>query len=125
MKNSYDDIRDKLGEPEWFDVHGVPRYCAFSPKQCGVYAKWAALIEIACQNCAEHFMVSVEYKLYTRDIQYPTPSETMSFHYGDPPIHGCVGDTMNCETIRIWQFWHRHSEWARLPEYEFAYDVRK
>lgn len=27
------------------------------------------------------------------------------FHYGDPPAHDCVGDTMNSEPVRILEFW--------------------
>lgn len=40
-------------------------------------------------------------------------------HYGDPPIHHCVGDTENCDDLQIVEFWEKVDfEWVRLPEYE-------
>jgi hypothetical protein len=43
-------------------------------------------------------------------------------HYGDPPNHGCVGDTMNCEDISIKEFWEKprnsKREWTRRRKYE-------
>ncbi len=50
MKNGYEDIREKLGEPRWFDDHGVPRYCEFAPRRCSVYCRFVALVEIVCQE---------------------------------------------------------------------------
>ena len=34
MRCRYLDIRDRLGEPRWFDEAGVPRYCEFHPDEC-------------------------------------------------------------------------------------------
>ena len=64
-------------------------------------------------------------------------------HYGDPPRHdreklfrmienirgvsadkqgqGCVGETMNCEDVKILEFWHKSIEtyeWERIGELE-------
>jgi len=35
---SYDDIRSRIKDAiRWWDDNGVPRYCDFSPEECGVY----------------------------------------------------------------------------------------
>ena len=61
-----------------------------------------------------------------------TPQEIVEgWRYGDPPSHGCVGDTMGCVEIGCVQFWDIHfgqvvengcitvwGEPARLPEIE-------
>lgn len=45
-------------------------------------------------------------------------------HYGDPPSHGCVGDTENCYDLRVVEFWEKSYDrpvdikWARHPEFE-------
>lgn len=139
MKPDYIDIREKLGEPRWYDEHGVPRYCEFSPDKCGIYIDYVALVRIACQDCGKEFLVASE--LNVMDVQMlkyrkddwepalPNPEECSigSFHYGDPPSHTsghwnrCVGDTMNSIPLEVIEFWDRranHSEWQRRPECE-------
>jgi len=115
MKIGYRDIKDKLGEPKWYDEHGVPRYCKFAPGECGVYIDQAVLLEISCQNCCEFFEVAV-----TRDTR-GGENEPLYFNYGDPPNHGCVGDTMSSETHRVLQFWASgRNDWKRSRRKEWG-----
>jgi hypothetical protein len=139
MHTSYDDIIDKLGEPLWWyrSDAAVPRYAPFHPELCGVYDKCVALTEIVCQTCNKHFMVSVA--LRTHDSSFRKVKEIMpttfyggSFDtWGDPPIHGCSGDTMWSGLNGIVEFWIKETsqypyiqEWIRHPEYEFDYSTR-
>ena len=59
MHTDYSDITSKIGEPLWYDEHGTPRYCAFSPNACGVYVDRVALLEISCQECERLFHVAL------------------------------------------------------------------
>lgn len=134
MLPNYSDITSRLGEPLWWDEHGVPRYEPFHPQWCDVYANYAALILIACQNCGREFIVGVsvsetKHAIFHRaSIELPTPNSLGSFYYGDPPRHAeegvCLaGDTMTSVPKRVLEFWHRPldriGDWHRLPEYEF------
>lgn len=137
MLRDYKDIIDRLGPPQWWDDNGCPRYCDFAPYTCGVYDEIVALIEIACQACGERFRVVVSYdrmsmwrreenaETHRREI-FPTAESINAFHFGDPPPHGCVGDTMNCDTYRVLEFWRRKElpewGWERAPEYEVTYE---
>jgi hypothetical protein len=124
LKASYSDIREKLGEPEWFDPNGVPRYCPFHPDALGPYEKFVAFVLIACQSCGQRFHVAVSQRLWDGPFVFPTPEGIGAFHYGDPPIHGCTGDTMNCDTVRVVEFWRRDASrfaWARDDVYEISY----
>ena len=133
MHRSYNDIREKLGEPKWFDGNAAPRYCEFHPDRCGVYDDYVALVEIACQECGARFLVAVENYKYniwtTRKITLPTAEGVGWFHYGDPPRHSdscAAGDTMNVETLRIVEFWERldsRKGWQRNAAYEFDYEA--
>ena len=43
--------------------------------------------------------------------------------YGDPPVHGCVGDTMNAIPVRVLEFWvHDGLDKRRVTEFEVALD---
>jgi hypothetical protein len=135
MLPGYKDIRARIPEtPRWFDRHGVPRYDDFTPRSCGVYAHAVALVEVACQACGQRFLVAVDYdRLELHDMMrvgepldglYPTVGNIRAFHYGDPPSHGCVGDTMNVVSVRVVQFWVSPSyvdddtEWRRVAAHE-------
>lgn len=138
MLRSYSDILDRLGDPLWFDDNGVPRYEPFKPDLCGVYDKYVCFMEIACQLCGERFMVAQTWdhgdaiRWADRENPHGEPSfpsvekGSASFHYGDPPIHGCTGDTMNVECVRVMEFWRkdysRSWDWERLPEYELTFN---
>jgi len=136
MHSDYTDIKSRISEePTWYDCHGVPRYGKFDPMNCpDIYATDIVLLEIACQDCRTRFLVEMHWSimhqvfdkhsesftnvmriwLKNKDKEYGTP-----FHYGDPPLHGCVGDTMNCFDLRIVEFWHKERfEWKRITEYE-------
>lgn len=105
----------------------MPRYSQFRPQECGVYDLVVALVEVGCQACKEHFRVAVTFDRSSRQqlgdgYVLPTAGDIGSFHYGDPPAHGdpgCVGATMNVESVRVLEFWDRHDgEWVRRPEHE-------
>lgn len=129
MLSDYADIKALTDqEPTWYDDNGVPRYCAFSPDSLGVYIKYACYVEIACQSCAKRFMVGVGANAHSwfpgdEEPHFNTlESLTTRFHYGDPPRHDCVGDTMNCVDIKIVEAWQKGAGfdwyWKRISEYE-------
>lgn len=129
MHRHYKDILDKIEEaPQWFDENGVPRYCAFAPQQIAdIYADEVALLLIACQNCGQRFEVVVSSGAMDNMMKRTRVSywiEDGTIHYGDPPNIQCcpAGPTMNCEDIRVLQFWRRGrlSEWERDSAYEIA-----
>lgn len=142
MYRLYEDLRDKLGEPTWHDEQGVPRYCDFHPSRGGIYDRWCALLEIACQACGQTFLVSDSYSMtdMIRAGWKPgDPSEPVlptdgngggSFGFGDAPWHGeeqCSGTTMTTDTLRVVEFWTKDGgdcgmDWRRRPEFEFAYE---
>jgi len=140
MNASYEDIRKKIKEePLWFDTNGVPRYDKFHPSLSpNIYADEVILLEIACQRCGVRFEVEMNGENFKRLLMgEPVPSftekvrkfreekaEFSHIHYGDPPFHGCVGDTMNCIDLRVLQFWKRSRSnrsffrWMRIKNYE-------
>jgi len=137
MLPDYRDIRSRIKEePIWYDDNGVPRYDKFSPDLVSsIYAQEALLVKIKCQDCHSVFFVGVCYsdmeKIFNRHAasyeehikDYLNAKDKnkryFPFHYGDPPAHGCVGDTMNCEDIQIIEFWKKEKfVWKRKPEYE-------
>jgi len=120
----YKDITNRLGEPMWWDEAGVPRYFPFHPSYVNnIYATQVALLEIACQSCGTRFHVAMS----TGPLDaYPLeePVRRGFIHYGDPPNYGCCvsGPSMNCEDLRVLQFWTREFPvtWERHPELEIA-----
>ena len=141
MLPDYKDITDRITEtPQWYDEHGVPRYEPFHPDMLGIYDSEAALISIECQNCGEPFLVGIGFnkmEIFSREGHYarPTAKDIMSYHYGDPPRHNCIGDTMNVISRKVVEFWVKHEEgvdletnvvkdfsayfdWKRKPEHE-------
>jgi hypothetical protein len=126
MWPTYDDIIERAGSPDWYWKHGMPRYGPFTPRSCGIYDRRIAYLEIACQDCGQRFNVAIS----TSPLQpegtrhLPTADSIRGFHYGDPPRHGCIGDTMNVDTLRVIEFWQREAvahDWTRRPEFEFRY----
>jgi hypothetical protein len=142
MLPSYDDIKSRIPEqPKWYDENGVPRYNDFHPNDVpNIYAEEALLLEISCQDCGERFLVAFQtagmmdrlfnpkakslserIDAYLKKDKATKEAEWFPFHYGDPPIHGCVGDTMNCNDHRIVEFWQKKDfEWVRNAKYEIA-----
>jgi hypothetical protein len=94
-----------------------------------IYARQVVLLEIECQYCEERFLVEMNwsgfgyresFKAYfekrKKGITVHTP-----IHYGDPPRHGCVGDTMNSTPLIVQQFWSKLSfDWERVKDYEWT-----
>jgi hypothetical protein len=138
MNAYYEDIRTRIKEePKWFDCHGVPRYEVFTPEQSpNIYAEEVVLIEISCQDCRSKFLVEMNWwsmikRIFNRHsesfstvmrqyLALPDKDKHYSpVHYGDPPAHGCVGDTMNCYDLKIVEFWKKDNfTFKRVPEYE-------
>lgn len=121
MKQNYDDIRSKIAEPpRWYDEVGCPRYCDFSPKRVNnIYAEKAALLEIACQNCDQRFIVAVSQDSYSLIMRPQMLSQGEEITYGDPPNIGCcpAGPTMSSDIIRVIELWGRLNktlDWERV-----------
>jgi hypothetical protein len=117
MHNNYEDIlalTDK--QPQWYDVNGVPRFAPFHPRLApNIYARHCFLLLIACQKCGRKFEVQMHVFLFERTLKHPK-----HLHYGDPPCHGCVGDTMNCDDLAVLEAWYRDplEPWERQPQFE-------
>jgi hypothetical protein len=129
MHHTFDDIRSRIAEPPaWFDSNGTPRYGEFTPGACpNIYADEVALVEIGCQACAEKFLVETHHSImdFGTGWQLAARIRDECVHYGDPPAHGCVGDTMNCLDLRVVQYWHHQDgsvmlDWERVAELEIA-----
>lgn len=132
MKPSYDDILDLIEkDPKWHDQFGVPRFCDFHPeKSSNIYAKEVILLLIRCQNCSKTFFVEMNasHEIHEKNtLEYRAKNWTaykfIPIHYGDPPRHDCVGDTMNSEPIEIKEFWKREKiDWIRQPHLEINFE---
>ena len=115
MKANYLDILTRIAEePSWYDQNGTPRYGEFHPSDCpNIYSYQVVLLRIACQACGAQFHVEM-HSDWWRPIRQPR-----ELHYGDPPIHDCVGDTMNCEDLEVLQVWKKDlSDWTRAHDLE-------
>ena len=119
MHSNYGDIRTRITEqPTWYDQSGCPRYGPFDPEMCpNIYAREVVLLEIACQYCKREFLVEMH------DSGYTLLGNPTKLHYGDPPAHGCTGDTMNCDDLQVVEVWCKSPfphllEWERHPELE-------
>ena len=121
MKENYEDIKSRITElPAWYDENGTPRYGEFSVDRCpNIYSNYVGLFLISCQRCDQRFTVEMSAGYFdSRSDIMPA-----KWHYGDPPIHGCVGDTMNCNDLRVIQFWIRtNGTWEHRPEFEGEID---
>jgi hypothetical protein len=139
MHSYYEDIRSRIKEePTWYDCNGVPRYGEFKPHDSpNIYANEVLLVQISCQDCRAKFLVEFNWD-YTQGLFTGRHHESFTtvvnlwlkdaekakhyppLHYGDPPAHGCVGDTMNCYDLKIVQFWRKGEkfDFVRVPELE-------
>lgn len=119
MKESYVDITSRIAEePTWWDENGTPRYGDFTPDRCpNIYSNTVALLRITCQDCGQEFRVEMHEALWSE-------FNPLKLHYGDPPIHGCVGDTMNSVPREVLECWHRtiFVGWKRQKKYEGKID---
>ena len=108
-------------DPVWWDSNGVPRFAEFTPYLCpNIYADWVVLLLIGCQYCGERFFVEMHGMEYHNSLGNPR-----DLHYGDPPRHDCVGDTMNCDDIEVREVWIRSDAmigWKRHDEMEGMID---
>ena len=137
MNEAYEDIRDLIGqEPQWWDEHAVPRFCAFDPSRCAdIYADEAALVEIRCQGCERSFHVaftnSPVRKVECNGIDGPSLADEIrrkTLHYGAPPNVGCcaAGPTMSSVPVRVIGYWQRSFERSRFqwePDPDLVADI--
>ena len=98
----------------------------------GIYADRAVLVRIACQNCGQEFLVGEDQSALDRmklrwmfpgnEVDDEVASWVDGYHYGDPPRHECVGDTMNCEDLEILEVWMQNEgtdyAWVRVSNLE-------
>jgi len=145
MLARYEDITSRIKEkPNWYDENGVPRYGIFKPDLTpDIYANEIVLLRIACQDCDKEFLVEMSWgyhqKIWDRHAEsFSTrmrewikkgedKKETWPpLHYGDPPIHDCVGDTMNCIDIEVIEFWKKEDfDWQRIKKFEIGLEGRE
>lgn len=130
MHNNYSDIISRISDPIlWFDERAVPRFDPFSPNNtANIYADECCLMEIDCQGCKQRFLVAMsrtKYDIFMHNCEsLEQEIRKQIIHYGDPPNIGCCagGPTMNCEDVRIVEYWRRDrkslSGWERVPELE-------
>lgn len=123
MNALYEDIKALTDrKPDWYDEAGVPRYAPFEPAMAhDIYCDEIALVRIRCQACLQEFLVAISWGLMQKvqwaesDKPFPTLAEQIAkggvyqdgIHYGDPPAHGCTGDSMNCEDLEVVEYWER------------------
>ena len=129
----YDDLRSRLGEPQWVDAQGVPRYDKYKPGEQDIHANFDCLLLVKCQGCGQTFLVGSWWSIPAAvrgldkehwDIAWdesghngkpkfmPTEEGPGSFGFGDAPYHEfdqgtgmCIGTTMTTEDVRIVEFW--------------------
>lgn len=115
MLANYEDIKKRIKtEPIWYDSNGVPRYEKFHPDLCpNIYSHEVFLLLIACQDCGKRFLVEMNSQIFS-DQRFNGKKDPMP-HYGDPPRHSCVGDTMNCDDIEIRELWRqKNMTWKKI-----------
>lgn len=119
MHKSYHDITSRIPEPpKWWDENGVPRYDDFSYNQLGVYIRYAILALIECQSCGKHMKIGIGYDQHRIFVHRNKNEESCTsieitdiakevenFNWGDPPSHGCVGDTMISTPKALLEVW--------------------
>lgn len=138
MLQDYKDIKKRIKEePLWYDENGTPRYDDFHPTLSpNIYAYEVILMRIACQYCGKEFLVELNWhpwgylcnprrhrESFSNLLEMWNKGGRVTFcpvHYGDPPPHDCVGDTMNCIDLGIVQFWRWKLEegWYREKKLE-------
>ena len=124
MKQSYEDITRRISEPpKWYDEHGAPRYNAFRPHDlANPYAYEAACLRGRCQVCHTRFVVAAS---RDRGQTYLfggfQVGDGWSFGYGDPPYHGCNGDSMLMIVMEVKEYWRYEGGWHRDVSAERRY----
>jgi hypothetical protein len=130
MHCAYKDIRDKLGDPMWWDEQAVPRYATFDPEiVANIYAREVALVEIACQGCGRRFPVAFSWASFESVHGNPVPpiSERIikkELYYKDPPNVGCCSGVCSTSVpLRVLEFWKYGKspfDWERLKDLEIS-----
>lgn len=131
MLPDFTDITSRIAEPPiWYSEGGVPRYEPFSPRHLGVYDHYGVLYEIECQACGKHIQVGrglphygfVRHDDVLKAEFYSLQDLLSGSGFGDPPQHGCVGDTMTSIDTRIVEAWSRETgPWIRHHDAELDF----
>lgn len=106
MHDAYRDIMSRIAEPPtWWDINGTPRWDSPTvPLQL--------MGRVRCQACDRVFLVALCDNVYISEAIFNAAGDQVGgdwnlerdaehlrlrtyWDYGDPPFHGCVGDTMN------------------------------
>jgi len=128
--NCYHEILETMGEPKWWDEHGVPRYVDFTPQEtANIYASHVVLALITCQSCGHEFRVAFsqgDYEIMESARTLASYIQDRELHYGDPPNNNCclAGPTMNSVPQRVLEYWSQDKQengrrdWVRHPEFE-------
>jgi len=126
MKASYQDITSRINVPPiWWDSNGVPRYSPFHPHLLpNIYADQALHFTVKCQDCGREFAVAAQ-----SDVQSQKDRDDLvqgiydrKVYYGDPPSHGCVGDSMMSVPVKVINLWmrdeRRRIQWGIVPVFQ-------
>lgn len=138
MLPDFADIHEAAGHvrPDWYDENGTPRYAVFHPDMLGVYDAYALLVTIACQSCAARFGVGLgwgRHDLFRMGLLPAGPSVDVltelasGFKFGDPPRHGCGGDSMTSVAVRVEEAWEKGGvpRPRAFPKWERRTDVEE
>ncbi len=118
----HDDIRSQIAEPPKWWLNGVPRYCDFSPDECGIYQKEALLVKAACQACHTVYLLGIAGSGRADTFKDQIDLFGM-LNLGDPPNACCwEGSTMQALGLEVLEYWERNiaagDDWVRVSEYE-------
>lgn len=113
MWPDYQDVISRIVEPPtWWDSSGYPRWDEPKDGATNIYVDEGIVVRIGCQGCDKTFLVVYEESHYEPLLRedhrglITMAKDGDPPHYGDPPRHGCVGDTMNSyaiSTVRTWK----------------------
>lgn len=139
MHGTYEDIIKRIDEPpKWYDENGTPRYDAPRPDLApNIYASQVIFMLIKCQNCEKEFVVEMSYERNYPERELASFTERLEnipknyvifpIHYGDPPRHGCIGDTMNSIPLKILELWEekkgvwkKNEKWSGVDITDFC-----
>lgn len=145
----YKDLKTRLGKPLWYDMHGVPRYDEFTPKDAAeIYGEAVALQNVRCQACGKVFRcarasgLSHIARMATGDLSAAMAmfrEDPLHFlaGWGDAPWHDadgdecgfdsqCAGTTMSTDSrvIELWVKDKSKFEWLQVyvPDEYRRYD---
>lgn len=126
MRQSYKDIIERAGPPDWFDECAVPRYGSFEPSRvANVYAREVAFLLIRCRACGTPFKAAVSWPNASPVPDNPIAEliATRQLCYGDPPNTACCAKSTFAGSVteRVLEYWYYqniHTGWIRDRVFE-------